>query len=73
METGRVKFIDRPVKPVETPVKFFFLATIKHLRTNRNIHIYFTITKVFFIKNSVNEPHLLKTLVEWFQAVTNML
>ena len=26
-----------------------------------------------FIKNSVYKSHLLKTLVEWFQAVTNML
>ena len=26
-----------------------------------------------FIKNSINKAHLLKALVEWFQAVTNML
>ena len=78
METSRVdqpigsKFFDRPVKPVETLVKFSFLATKRHLSTNRNIHIYFIINKTFY-KTSINKPHLLKTLVEWFQAVTNML
>ena len=25
------------------------------------------------MKNRVNKPHRLKTLVEWFQAMTNML
>ena len=44
------RFFDRPVKPVETPVKFSFLATKKHLSTNRNIHIYFTINKTFHKK-----------------------
>ena len=29
--------------------------------------------KTFYKKISINKPHLLKTLVEWFQAVTNML
>ena len=61
------------VEPVETPVKFFYFATKRHLSTNRNIHIYFVINKTFHKKNIINKPHLLKTLVEWFQAVTNML
>ena len=49
METGRVdrpvgllvgsRFFDRPVKPVEKPVKFSFLATKRHLSTNRNLYI----------------------------------
>ena len=34
--------------------------------------MYFIINK-YFIKNSINKPHLLKTLVKWFQAVANML
>ena len=51
METGLVdrpvglpvgsRFFDRPVKPVEKPVKFSFLATKIHLSTNRNILIFF--------------------------------
>ena len=85
METGRIdrhrwvglpvgsKFFNRPVKPIETPVKFFFLATKRHLSSNRFMLIYFIISKAFFKNNSINKPHLLKTLVEWFQAVTNML
>ena len=60
--TGRSRFFDRPVKPVEAPFKFFFIATNRHLSSNRNIH-----------KNCINKPHLLKTVVEWFQAVTYML
>ena len=28
---------------------------------------------LFFIKNSINKTHLFKTLVEWFQDLTNML
>ena len=45
--TGRVdrpvglRFFDQPVKPVETPVKFSFLATKRHISTNRNIHIFY--------------------------------
>ena len=49
METGRVdrpvglpvgsRFFDRPVKPIEKPVKFSFLATKRHLSTNRNLYI----------------------------------
>ena len=33
-------WVDWPVKPVKTPVKISFLATKRHLSTNRNIHIY---------------------------------
>ena len=50
METCRVdlpvrlpvgsRLFDRSVKPVETAVKFFFVATKRHLSTNRNIYIY---------------------------------
>ena len=47
METGGV---DRPVKPVETPVKFSLLATKRDLSTNRNIHIYFITNKIFYKK-----------------------
>ena len=35
--------------------------------------VYFVINKTFIKKNSTNKPRLSKTLVEWFQAVTNML
>ena len=38
MEADRV---DRPVKPVETPVKLSFLATKRHLSTNRITYMYF--------------------------------
>ena len=47
METSRVdrpvglpvgsRFFDRPVKPVEKPVKFSFLATKRQLSTNQDI------------------------------------
>ena len=45
------RFFDRPVKPVEKPVEFSFLATKKHPSTNRNILIYIFYHKTFFIKN----------------------
>ena len=68
------RFFDRSVKPVEKPVKFSFLATKRHLSTNRNMHTHFIINKSFYKKkNSFNKSHLLKTLAEWFQAFTNML
>ena len=67
METGRVdrpvglpvgsRFFDRPVKPVETPVKFYFLAPKRHLSTNRNIHIYIIINEAFFYKKTVLTNH----------------
>ena len=44
------RFFYRQVKPVEKSVKFFFLATKKHLSTNRNMHIYMTINKTFYKK-----------------------
>ena len=56
MDTGRVdlpagsRFFDSPVKPVETPGKYSFLATKRHLSTNRNIFIYFIINKTFYEK-----------------------
>ena len=84
METGRVdrpvglpvgsRFFDRPVKPVEKPVKFSFPAAKRHVSTNRNILICFIINKTFY-KKSVSTNHTFRKhcLVEWFQAVTNML
>ena len=88
------RFFDRPVKLVETTVKFSFLAAKRHLSNNRNIHIqifsyifiiyidilyrytvyfHYLFVKQLLIKNSTNKPRLLKTLVEWFQVVPNML
>ena len=66
METGRLvrlvglqvesNFFDRPVKPVETPVEFSFLATKRHLSNNRNIHIYFVINETFYKKTVSMRP-----------------
>ena len=57
------RFFDRPVKPVEKLVKFSFLATKRHLSTNRNIPIYFIINKTFCKKtvftNHIFQKHLL--------------
>ena len=50
MESGRVEILRPPVKPVETAVKFSFLATKKHLSTNRNIQMHFIMTKTFYKK-----------------------
>ena len=47
------RFFDRPVKPVETPVKFSLLARKRHLSTNRNIFICFVINKTFYKKKTV--------------------
>ena len=41
-----------PVKPVETTVKFSFLATKRHLNTNRNAHLYFVKNKTFHKKQT---------------------
>ena len=41
-------FFDRPVKPVETPVKFSFLETKRHHSTDRNITINETFQKKQF-------------------------
>ena len=79
MKTGRVdrpvgwRFFDQSVKPVETPVKFRFLAIKNHLSTKRMYMHILLQKKKLFMKNSLKKSHLLKTLVEWFQAVTNML
>ena len=66
METGRVaglvgwpvwsRFFDRLVKPAETPVKFSFLATKRHLSTNRNIHINFITNKTLYKKTVSTNP-----------------
>ena len=67
METGRVdrpvglsvgsRFFDWPVKPVDTPIKFSFLATKRHLSSNRNIHIYCITNKTFYKKKTVLTNH----------------
>ena len=59
------RFFDRPVKPVEKPVKFSFLATKRHLSTNRNVLVYFIINKTFYKKsvltNLIFRKHLLNS------------
>ena len=72
METGRVdrpvglpvgsRFFDRPVKPVEKPVKFSFFGTKKAFSTNQNILIYFIINKTFY-KKSVWTSHIFRKLL----------
>ena len=75
METGRVdrpvgspvgsRFFDRPVKPVEKPVKFSFLETKIHTpKYHQNIHTdrYF-LNKNSCMKKGINKSHLLKTKV----------
>ena len=63
------RFFDRPVKPVEKPVKFSFLATKRHLSTNRNIFIYFIVNKTFYKKtvltNHIFRKHLLNGFKLW--------
>ena len=71
--TGRVdrpvgsRFFDRPVKPVEKPVKFSFLATKRHLSTNRNILIYFIINKTFYKKSVLTNHTFRKHLLNGFK------
>ena len=66
METGPVglpvgsRFFDRPVNPVEKPVKLSFPATKIHLSTNRNILIYFMINITFYKKNSTLTNHIFR-------------
>ena len=67
METGRVdrpvgsRFFDRPVKPVEKPVEFSFLATKRHLSTNRNIPIYFIMNKTSYKNQCQQTTHFENT------------
>ena len=61
------RFFDRPVKLVETPVEFSFLATTKHLSTNRNIVIYFIINKTFYKKSVLTNHIFRKHLLNGFQ------
>ena len=51
------RFFDRPVKPVETPAKFSFLAPKRHLSTNRNIFICFVVNKTFYKKTVLLTNH----------------
>ena len=83
MEIGQVdrpvgsRFFDRPVKPVETPVKLSFLETKRHLSTNWNARIYYIINKTFYKKktaltNQTFRKHLLNGFKQWLKlyAVT---
>ena len=73
METGRVagqvEIFDRPIISIETPVKFSFLATKRHLSTNRNILTYLIISKTFYKKtvltNHIFWKHLLNGFKLW--------
>ena len=60
-------FFDRPVKPVEKPVEFSFLATTRHLSTNRNIPIYFVINKTFNKKSVLTNRTFWKLLLNGFK------
>ena len=44
---GRVEILRPAGQAVEKPVEFSFLATKRHLSSNRNILIYFFIAKTF--------------------------
>ena len=60
------RVFDQPVKLVETPVKFFFLATKSHLSTCQNIRIYFILNETFYKKkSSINKPHFSKTFLDF--------
>ena len=61
------RFFDRPVKPVETPVKFSFLATKRHLSTNQNILIHFIINKTFYKKSVLTNHTFRKHLLNGFK------
>ena len=77
METGRVdqpvglpagsRFFDRPVKPVQKPVEFSFLATKRHLSSNRNVLIYFIINKTFYKKSVLTNHTFRKHLLNGFK------
>ena len=63
------RFFDRPVKPVEKPIEFSFLATKRRLSTNRNILRYFLIAKTFdqktVLTNHIFWKHLLNGFKLW--------
>ena len=61
------RFFDRPVKLVEKPVKFSFLATKRHLSTNRNILEYFIINKTFYKKSVLTNHIFRKHLLNGFK------
>ena len=61
------RFFDWPVKPVEKPVKFSFLATQRHLSTNRNILIYSIINKTFHKKSVLTNHIFRKHLLNGFK------
>ena len=77
METGRVdrpvglpvgsRFFDRPVKQVEKPVEFSFLATKRHLSSNRNVLIYFIRNKIFYKKSVLTNHTFRKHLLNGFK------
>ena len=61
------RFFDRPVKPVETPVMFSFLATIGYLSTNRNIRKYFVINETCYKKTVLTKHAFLKHVLNGFK------
>ena len=61
------RFFDRPVKPVEKPVEFSFLATKRNLSTNRNVLIYFIINKTFYKKSVLTNHTFRKHLLNGFK------
>ena len=61
------RFFDRPVKLVEKPVEFSFLATKRHLSTNRNILTYFIINKTFYKKSELTNHTFRKHLLNGFK------
>ena len=66
------RFFDWPVKPVEKPVKFFFLAAKTHLSIIQNILIYFIINETFYTKtvstNHIFRKHLLNGFKLWLTS-----
>ena len=61
------RFFDRPVKPIEKPVEFSFLATKRHLSTNRNVLIYFIMNKTFHKKSVLTNHTFRKHLLNGFK------
>ena len=63
------RFFDRPVKSVEKPVGFSFLATKNNLSTNRNILTYFIINKTFYKKSVLTNHTFRKHLLNGFKLL----
>ena len=61
------RFFDRPVKPVEKPVKLSFFGTKKHLSTKQSILTYFIINKTFYKKSVLTNHTFRKHLLNGFK------